>query len=135
MLKKYLALFLVLAMMAVVFAGCANKAEEPAVEESAAVEEAPVEESAPAEAPAEGEEAPAEEEVPAEPEISPEYPVYPISDGEVLTYFAEFPGFLASNMETMQEMPSYIRAAEITGVDLQFQSVSQTAMTEQFKLM
>ena len=136
MLKKYLALLLALAMLTVMFAGCSNKAEETApAEESSAVEESSPAEEAPAEAPAEGEEASAEEETPAEPEISPEYPVYPISDGEVLTYFTEFPGFLASNMETMQEMPSYQKAAEITGVDLQFQSVSQTALTEQFNLM
>ncbi len=134
MLKKYLALLLALAMLTVMFAGCSNKAEEPAVEESAAVEEAPAEESASEEASAEGEEASVEE-VPAEPEINPEYPVYPISDGEVLTMFVEFPGFLASNMETMQEMPAYQKAAEITGVDLQFQSVSQQALTEQFNLM
>lgn len=147
-MKKHLALILVLAMLAALMAGCSSQAEtstEPAASESAeTVESTAVEESS---APAEEPDAPAEdaaeepaEEVSEEPvslhdQYSPEYPEYPISDGEQLTMLVEFPGFLASNMETMQEMPSYIRAAEITGVDLQFHSVSQTALTEQFNLM
>ncbi len=139
MLKKYLALILALAMLTVAFAGCSSKTEEttPAAEESAsAAESAPaVEESTPVEAPAEDGEEAVVEDVADEPEFSPEYPVYPISDGEVLTMFVEFPGFLASNMETMEEMPSYQKANEITGVDLHFQSVSQTALAEQFNLM
>lgn len=156
-LKKFLALLLVLCMTAGLMAGCGSTTESTAAEaSSAAVEsEAAAETLAEEEAPAE-EEASAEEETavveeeaaPAEAgptahaievfgiEEAPEAISYPLDTDETLELMATFPDPLfASYPNAMADCQIYIEAEKATGVKMTYNGLSTSASSEQFNII
>lgn len=148
-MKKALALLLALVMVLSMFAGCGSTAESAAAEstasESVAVEapaeeeEAPVAEEAPAEEGSAAEEAPVEEEVVAEekgPFEAASATNLPLSDGEVLSYFVELPGYMSMfNVNSYDDIEAHKYAEELTGVDIEFVIVNSESQTTNFQLM
>lgn len=153
-LKKFLAMLLVLCMTLGLMAGCGSTTESTAAEassaavESEATAEAPAEEETPAEEPAEG--SAAEEEVAAEATDGPtekaievfgitEAPAaieYPLETDVTLELVATFPDPLfAEYPNGMADLTIYKVAEEKTGVKMDYTPLSTSASNEQFNIM
>ena len=156
-LKKFLALLLVLCMTMGLMAGCGGTTESTAAETSAAVEseataeapaeEAPAAEETPAEEPAEAS-AVEEEAAPAEGgptahaievfgiEEAPEAITYPLDTDETLELMATFPDPLfASYPNAMADCQIYQEAEKATGVKMTYTGLSTSASSEQFNVI
>lgn len=144
-MKKALALLLVLVMTLSLFVGCGGTTEStaPADTQSAASEAPAQDDAAPEEDAAPAEEGSTLEEAPAEEAPVQEGPFeaapatnLPISDGQVLTYFVELPGYMSMfNVNSYDDIEAHKYAEEITGVDIEFTIVNSESLQTNFQLM
>ena len=137
------ALFLTLALLLTLLAGCGSSAASAPADEAASQSAEAVEaaaEGAPeaAEAEATEAEAPAsaEEEAPAE-EALPELELPLTEEGATLTYWQTKPGGSVSSLAPngYEDYPHFQAAAEMTGVTLEFIQAEFMTANEQFNLM
>lgn len=141
---RTLAILMALAMLLGLMAACGNETASAASEApaSAASAEAPAPTEAPEppaesetpDAPSAVEEASAVEADPAEAELPPME--LPLTEGETLTFWTQGPGGAVSQLHpSYTEFPHFQRAAERTGVTLEFQEADFMTANEKFNLM
>lgn len=140
-MKKCLSLALAAVLIISMLAGCAGTTEPSAEPQTSAEASQPVAASAQSEQPAASEQPPAvdetppvevpPEEIPEEPAYSIEYPVD--TDVNLTCWMAFKPPH--ESISEYNDFPLLGDYAELTGVTVDFKSVSQMAATEQFNLM
>ena len=60
----------------------------------------------------------------------------PLADGATLTYFCELPGYMSMfNVNSYDDMDTFIHTEEITGVDVEFTIVNMESFSQTFQLM
>lgn len=135
---KTISLFVTLAMLFAVLAGCSDSAapeessaQTPEVSESAPPEQSPTPAATPSDS---------QPEPPPEPELEPEpEPIkisYPLDTGaQKLSVWLDFPMNLSDMVGSISEVPSYAVMEELTGVVLDLDEVHISMMGEKFNLM